>query len=202
VIPVVFLPGAGGRAGFWRPVAGRLADLGPATLVAYPSFGDEPADPSVASLEDLYRWLVARLPPGRFHVVAQSMGGILGARLAIELPERVERLALCATSGGVDVAALGGADWRADYLATLPGVPRWFATDRTDLTGRLGAIRAPALLVWSDADPVSPLAVSDLLLRLVPGARRVVIPGGTHTFAAERPDEVAAVLRGFLAAPG
>jgi pimeloyl-ACP methyl ester carboxylesterase len=198
VIPLLFLPGAGGRAGFWRPVAERLRDLGPATLVAYPGFGDEPADPAIASLDDLYGWVLARLPAGRFHVVAQSMGGILGARLALELPDRVERLVLCATSGGVDVAGLGGADWRAEYLAALPDVPRWFAADRTDLTGRLGAIRAPTLLVWSDADPVSPLAVSELLLRLIPGARRAVIPGGTHTFAAERPTEVAAVVREFL----
>ena len=26
MLPLVFLPGAGGRAGFWRPVAERLAD--------------------------------------------------------------------------------------------------------------------------------------------------------------------------------
>lgn len=198
MIPLVFLPGAGGRAGFWRPVAARLADVGPAHLFAYPGFGDEPADPSIASLDDLHRWLLPRLPAGRFAVVAQSMGGVLAARLAIELPERVAALVLCATSGGVDVAALGAADWRAEYRAALPDVPRWFTADRTDLTDRLGAIRAPALLLWSDADPVSPLAVSDLLLRAIPGARRVVIAGGTHTFAAERPDEVAAALREFL----
>jgi pimeloyl-ACP methyl ester carboxylesterase len=28
-----------------------------------------------------------------------------------------------------------------------------------------------------------------------------VIPGGTHSFAEERPDEVATALRGFLAGP-
>jgi pimeloyl-ACP methyl ester carboxylesterase len=200
VTPIVYLPGAGGRAAFWRPVAERLADLGPAHLVAYPGFGDAPADPSIDSLDDLYRWVLAGLPSGPFHVVAQSMGGVLAARLAIESPERVVRLALCATSGGVDVARLGGADWRAEYLAALPGVPPWFTTDRTDLTDRLGAIRAPTLLLWSDADPVSPLAVSDLLLERIPGSTRRVFPGGTHTFAAERPDDVAAELRAFLTA--
>ena len=56
--PLVFLPGAGGRAAFWRPVADRLADLGPVHLFDYPGFGGVPADPSINSLDDLFGWLV------------------------------------------------------------------------------------------------------------------------------------------------
>ena len=153
MVPIVFLPGANGRTAFWRPVAERLADLGPATLVGYPGFGDAPRDPSVRSVDDLYRWLLPRLPPGPFALVAQSMGGVLGSRLAIELPERVTHLVLTATSGGVDVARLGGSDWRAGFRAARPEVPDWFELDRTDLTDRLGSIRAPTLLLWSDVDP-------------------------------------------------
>jgi pimeloyl-ACP methyl ester carboxylesterase len=74
--------------------------------------------------------------------------------------------------------------------------------DRTDLTDRLGAIRAPTLLLWSDADPVSPLAVADLLAARIPGARRVVVSGGTHAFGEERPDEVADAIRAHVAAAG
>lgn len=198
--PIVFLPGANGRKAFWRPVAERLADLGPAQLVGYPGFGDEPRDPSVRSVDDLYRWLLRRLPAGTYRVVAQSMGGTLATRLAIAHPDRVARLALSATSGGVDVARLGGADWRAAFRAARPDVPDWFELDRTDLTDRLGEIRAPTLLLWSDVDPISPLAVSELLLARIPGARRAVVKGGTHSFAEERPDEVAALLREFLGA--
>jgi len=198
VSPLVFLPGAGGRAAFWKPVADRLSDLGPAHLVAYPGFGDLPADPSVRSLDDLYRWLVARLPSGRCHLVAQSMGGVLAARLAVERPGRVDRLVLCATSGGVDVRRLGGAEWRDGFRAARPEVPDWFELDRTDLTGRLGAIRAPTLLLWSDIDPVSPPAVGRFLTARVPGSRLVTIAGGSHAFAAERPDEVAPHLRAHL----
>jgi pimeloyl-ACP methyl ester carboxylesterase len=199
VTPIVFLPGALGRKAFWRPVAERLAALGPATLVGYPGFGDEPADPAVRDVDDLYLWLLPRLPAGRFHVVAQSMGGVLGARLAIELPDRVSRLVLTATSGGVDVARLGGADWRGGFRAARPDVPEWFELDRTDLTDRLAAVRAPTLLLWSDADPISPVAVSDLLLARIPGAQRAIIAGGSHSFAEERPAEVAAAVSEFLA---
>lgn len=197
--PIVFLPGAGGRASFWAPVAERLADVGPAHLLEWPGFGGAPADPRIRSTDDLFAWMRARLPPGGAHVVAQSMGGVLAARLAIEAPERVDRLVLVATSGGVDVRAAGGIDWRPEYLAALPDVPRWFVEDRTDLTARLGAIRAPTLLVWSDADPVSPLAVGRLLAARIPGARLAIVGGGSHAFANERPDEVAATIRAHLA---
>ncbi|WP_242392437.1 alpha/beta fold hydrolase [Anaeromyxobacter oryzisoli] len=191
----VFLPGAAGRSSFWRPVADRLDDLGPVHLFGYPGFGEVPADPGVKSLDDLYRWIVERLPPGSSHVIAQSMGGIFAARLAVEPPERVERLVLVATSGGADVRRLGAAEWRDEYRASLPDVPSWFVDDRTDLTERLAAIRAPTLLLWSDSDPISPQAVARFLAAHIVGARIVTVAGGSHAFACERPDEVAAIIR-------
>ncbi len=200
MVPLVYLPGAGGRASFWGPVSERLADLGPQVRCAYPGFGDAPADAAVRSLSDLYRWLLARLPAGPFHVVAQSMGGVMAARLAIEEPARVRTLTLAATSGGVDVAALGGSDWRPGFRAEHPDFPPWFEQDRTDLSDRLGEIRAPTLLLHSDVDPICPPAVPAFLAARIPGARRVVVRGGTHAFALERPDEVAPLLRAHVTA--
>ncbi len=148
--PLVFLPGAGGSASFWRPVADRLADLGPVHLFGYPGFGGLP----------------------------------------------VSRLVLVATSGGVDVARRGGYDWRPVYRAD---VPAWFLEDRTDLTDRLGEVRARTLLLWSDADPVSPLSVAQFLAERIPDARLVTVSGGAHAFAHERPEEVVAIIRSDLA---
>jgi pimeloyl-ACP methyl ester carboxylesterase len=173
MMPLVFLPGARGTASFWRPVADRLADLGPIHLFGWPSFGGIPADPSIHSLEYLFGRLVERLPSGASHVIAQSMGGVLAVRLALEHPERVARLVLVATSGGVEVGRLGGADWRPEYRAALPDVPAWFLEDRTDLTDRLGETRARTLLLWSDSDPASPLSVAHFLAETerIPAAR-------------------------------
>ena len=197
--PLVFLPGAGGSASFWRPVADRLTDLGQVHVFGFPGFGAVPADRSVKSLDDLFGWVLERLPPGASYVIAQSMGGILAARLAFERPERVARLVLVATSGGVDVAKLGATDWRGEYRTSLPNVPPWFVDDRTEFTDRLAKIRAPTLLLWSDADPISPLAVANFLAARIPGARVAIVSGGAHSFASDRPDEVASIIRSHLA---
>jgi pimeloyl-ACP methyl ester carboxylesterase len=194
-MPFVFLPGAGGRSSFWRPVADRLRDLGSCTLFAWPGFGDVPAEPSIDSLDSLFRWLLPKLPNGRLHVVAQSMGGVLAARLAIEHPERVASLILCATSGGVDVAALGGADWRSAYRAELPHVPDWFVVDRTDLTAELSRIRAPTLILHGDADDICPAAVARLLYERIPNARIQVLAGAGHDAAHAFPGLVAEAIR-------
>lgn len=200
---LVFLPGARGLGAFWRPVAERLANLGKATLVGYPGFEPGlPAMPQPSSMDDLLAWLVERLPPGESDVVAQSMGGVLAVRLALDLPERVSSLTLAATSGGVDAASLGAADWRADPGARAPGAPRLFVDDRTEVAGRLADIRAPTLLLWSDSDPVSPPAIGSFLQARIPGARLALVPGGTHAFASERPDEVASLIRSHLQACG
>ncbi|HEY3587554.1 MAG TPA: alpha/beta hydrolase [Myxococcaceae bacterium] len=196
--PLVFLPGAGGRASFWQPVAERLADLWRSLVFGYPGFGDSPVDPTIESLEDLFRWLVEQLPAEPSHVIAQSMGGVLAVRLALERPELVSGLVRVATSGGVDVARLGGAEWRQDFRTSLPAAPRWFVDDRTDVTDTLGKIRAPTLLLWSDVDPISPLSVAHFLAGRIRDSRIVTVTGGSHAFANERPDEVASFIRAHL----
>ena len=122
MVPIVYLPGAGGAAAFWNAVADRLADLGRPVRLGWPGFGDEPADPAVHSLRDLVRWTLSRMPPGASDVVAQSMGGVVAASLALKESPRTRapiRLVLCATSGGVHVASLGQQDWRPEYRGSV-----------------------------------------------------------------------------------
>ncbi|MGA9519826.1 MAG: alpha/beta hydrolase [Myxococcaceae bacterium] len=192
----VYFPGAGGRACFWEPVARRVG--GDALLLGWPGFGDEPSDPAIRTLQQLTTWAEKRLQ-GPCDLVAQSMGGVIALQLALHRPELVRRLVLVATSGGVDVARLGAEDWRPDYARELTAVPRWFVDDRTDVTDRLGEVRAPTLLLWGDADRVSPVAVGRFLQQRIRDAELLIIPGGTHAVAAERPDDVAPLIARHLA---
>ncbi len=197
--PIIYLPGASGTRSFWQPVAERLTDLGPATRLGWPGFGDEAADASVQALDDLVGWTTARLPKGKVDLVAQSMGGVLAILIALEHPERVRRLVLCATSGGVDVLGLGAADWRPDCSAELPSVPNWFIVDRTDVTRRLPTITAPTLVLHGDNDPLCTPAIATFLAEQIPGAKLACIAGGDHMMGRDRPDDVAAKIREHLA---
>ena len=198
-LTTVYLPGAGGLASFWRPITDIRR--GPSIAVEYPGFGTTPVVPTVRSLSELYAWLLPRLPPS-FDLVAQSMGGVLALQMAIEHPERVRRLVLTATSGGVDAQALGASEWRRDAWVTARAeMPRWFIDDRTDCTDRLPAVRAPTLLVFGDADPIAPVRVGEFLRERIPHARLHVIAGGTHDLAIEVAAKVAALIDEHVKAP-
>ena len=71
--------------------------------------------------------------------------------------------------------------------------------ERRDLTGELGRIRAPVLLLWGDADPISPVAVGERLAELLPNAELVVTEGGTHDLVFERAHDVAPHIERHLA---
>jgi poly(3-hydroxyoctanoate) depolymerase len=196
---IVYLPGAGGSAAFWQPVAQLLSDLGPAVRLGWPGFGGEPADPAIRSLCDLVGWTLSRVPPGANDFVAQSMGGVVSTLIALDHPRRVRRLVMCATSGGVDAAALGQEDWRPGYQAEFPDLPDWFVVDRTDLTLRLPTLAVPTLVVHGSQDPLCPPRLARFLADRIPGATYACIPGGDHMVAFKRPTELASAIREHLA---
>ncbi|MPS26580.1 MAG: alpha/beta fold hydrolase [Alcaligenaceae bacterium] len=195
---ILFLPGAGGSASFWKPVSGRLGPEG--ILLAWPGLGNEPPHPDVNGIDDLVR-LALRHITEPVDIVAQSMGGLIAIRLALAAPSLVNRLVLAATSGGVPVADLGGADWRTDYFLAYPGAAPWIAGPQEDLSARLPSITAPTLLLWGDQDPISPLAVGKRLASLLPHARLQIVPGGDHDLARTHAPLVAAAIAHHLGAP-
>ena len=162
-------------------------------LLGWPGFGDEPADPSVRGLDDLVTRVLARIDRPTA-LIAQSMGGLITMRAALEKPEWVTHLVLSATSGGINVAALGGAEWREAFQAANPQLPRWFADHHEDLSDRLPTVQAPTLLLWGGADVISPLRVGEHLCGLLPDAVLHYFPRGEHDVVRSHADAVAGLI--------
>ncbi len=200
--PLLFLPGAGGSARFWQPVAARLPAGGEKDFVAWPGLGDEPPDPSIASFDDLVALARRRLETlaasGPVDLVAQSMGGVVAARLALDAPQHLRRLVLCATSGGVDMEGLGAADWRADYRRSYPAAASWITEPGAAAALEVERISAPTLLLWGDTDPISPVAVGRHLAARLPRARLEIVKGGAHDLAITHAAEASRLIGGWL----
>ncbi len=198
---VVFLPGAGGSADFWRPVAARLPPAWERVHLNWPGAGDEPHDPAIGGFDDLVDRAATALAPATA-VVAQSLGGIVAIRLALRRPDAVQRLVLAATSGGLAAtAAATPVDWRSEYRATYPNAAAWITNDRPEDGPALGRLAAPTLLLWGEDDPISPPAVGRRLAELLPNARLHLVATDDHGFAHTQPEVVAPLIAGHLADP-
>jgi pimeloyl-ACP methyl ester carboxylesterase len=174
-----FLPGALGRTEFWRPASDLLNYPAPKVHVTWPGFSGVPRDPSIRGINDLVSRILADIDQPSA-LIAQSMGGVVAMLAALQKPELVTHLVLSVTSGGMGLAALDAQDWRPAIRAAHPGLPDWFSSYQEDLTPRLSALRIPTLLLWGDADPISPVKVGQRLASLLPQAELHVFPGGDH----------------------
>jgi pimeloyl-ACP methyl ester carboxylesterase len=194
---LLFLPGASGDPAFWQPLADQLTHPATRRFAAYPGFGATPADPEVENFEDLVRKIVQQIDQPTA-LIAQSMGGVIALRAALAKTALVTHIVLAVTSGGLDTEALGAQDWRADFAAKNPQSPDWFLTLREDLTGELAYIQQPVMLLWGDEDPVSPLAVGERLLELLPNSELDVVNGGGHDLANVHARVLAPLVDEFL----
>jgi pimeloyl-ACP methyl ester carboxylesterase len=195
---LLFLPGAGADPAFWRPLGDLLPVGWNKYYFGWPGLGDQPPDPAVNGVADLVAMVEAQLWPGPVDLLAQSMGGVVALSVALRNPGKVRRLVLTATSGGVDVADLARFDWRANYRREHPNAAAWITDERIDLTAQIPTIASPTLLLWGDRDPISPVAVGERLLGLLPRARLHVVSGGEHDLAVTHADELAPLVAAHL----
>lgn len=197
---ILFLPGARGDRRFWRPVADLLPADYERVFLEWPGHGSVPADPRVSRFDHLVALVTDRMDRP-VDLIAQSMGGAVAIRAALDRPERVRHIVLTATSGGIDVSRFGTEDWRAPYRREYPqaAASAVLLEHRDDFSERIRTITAPALLLWGDSDPISPVAVGEYLASLLPRSKLIVVPGGSHGFAEEQAEVVAPYIASHLA---
>lgn len=154
------------------------------------------------------------------HIVGFSDGGILTLMLGLEHPGRVRTLV--PISANIDVHSFVPDDYAhetvpqaaheqldRDYAKLSPDGPEHGAVVLEKLlamwkaepdipASALRAITAPTLVMAGEHDVVA-RTHTETIASSIPGARLVVVPGTTHMLVSERPDVVAAEVRGFLA---
>jgi len=197
---ILFLPGASGKRTFWRPVADLLPAGYERVFLEWPGHGSVPPDPQVSTFDDLVG-LVTKRMDRPVDLIAQSMGGTIAIRVALDRPEMVRHIVLSATSGGVDLSRFDAEEWRASYRQQYPkaAASASLLEYRADFSERIRTIAAPTLLLWGDSDPISPVAVGEYLENLLPRSKLIVVPGGSHMFAEEQPELVAPYIASHLA---
>jgi pimeloyl-ACP methyl ester carboxylesterase len=146
-----------------------------------------------------------RITPGLWEGSAKTRDAALAAAAGTGDGGRVLEFVLPATYSPAYLEAnaeLLGAHRR--QTALLPRI--WFlgiagilsSLEGLDLTPGLPLVRCPALILAGEEDRMFPLEHSQALASGIPGARLVVVPGGSHGMVIERPGEVAEILRDFL----
>jgi pimeloyl-ACP methyl ester carboxylesterase len=94
-----------------------------------------------------------------------------------------------------EIAAMADAVGKDAFLRQQKAI-----MERPDSRPGLGAIRCPTVVICGREDRLTPLELSEEIVSLVPGARLEVIESCGHLSTMERPAEVNAILRRWLAA--
>jgi pimeloyl-ACP methyl ester carboxylesterase len=96
----------------------------------------------------------------------------------------------------------GAEYWKAKWRQTAPhdvvGSMDCLA-HRDDITGRLKQIKVPALVIHGDADAAIALPLAEAMVRELPEAELVVVPGAGHAANLTHPDVVNPAIERFLA---
>ena len=115
--------------------------------------------------------------------------------LSDEMASIIEQIIL---GNGWDGAAAWKAKWKTFKPVNVLGCMQTLAS-RDDVTGRLGEIKVPALVVHGDADAAISLDLAMALTAGLPDAELVVVPGGGHAANLTHAEVVNPAIERFLA---
>lgn len=192
----IFLPGASGSTEFWQPLMQALPEYESKKVISYPGFGAYSADPALQNFDDLQHHVLNQIHQPSL-IFAQSMGGIFAVQAALQKPEWVRALVLVATSGGVDLSRFDVLNWRKTYQKDC-AVPDWFVQHRVYLDDELEKIECPVLLIWGDADLISPVGVGQYLDSKFKYSELKIVANAQHDLAKVHARQVADCVEDFI----
>jgi 3-oxoadipate enol-lactonase len=226
VSTVVLCGSLGSTAAMWEPQRPVLAEHD-VVVVEHPGHGAAPLV-EAGDVAGLAALALEQVDAERFAFVGLSLGGAVGMQLALDAPERVEKLVLACTSarfGDPQQWLERAATVRADGLEAIvdavlarwfvdPPEPRWRAMFLSvdpegyarccealaawDGRDSLARIQAPTLAIAGDADPSTPPEHLRELADGLPNARLEVLQDAAHLANIGRADEFNGLLEGWL----
>src|SRR5918992_692715 len=162
----------------------------------YPGFGrsDKPTERGWYSYERHVEHVSALLAPLDLReatVVVQDWGGPIGLRWAVENADRVARLVILNTGLFTGRVSKGFMAWR-EFAERNPDLPVGFVL-QSATAAELSRWTKPALIAFSDSDPVFPHPrAGERFRELIPGAgEQVRIEGAAHFLQEDRGEEIA-----------
>jgi pimeloyl-ACP methyl ester carboxylesterase len=200
--PVVLIHGLSGSSRWWWRNIPELAEEFTVYLLDLPGFGSMRDERRGFELSEAAAWLASwmnelELEPA--HVVAHSLGGYIGVRLAVQYSELVDRLVLVAPAGisedkplvGYSISLLRAAGQLRPRFATIFARDFIRAGPRTilrsarellseDATAELHKISQPTLLIWGARDSMIPPTIGRVFREEIPNSRLLVFERVGH----------------------
>jgi pimeloyl-ACP methyl ester carboxylesterase len=146
--PVVFVHGLGGQWQNWLENIPRVAQDRRVIALDLPGFGMSPMPPHEITISRYGRYVDAlceHLRLGRVDLVGNSMGGYIAAEVAIQFPQRVDRLILVSAAGITTANLAHRPVMTAGRIATA--LVTWSAPLDRKLAARPGSRHLSLLLV-------------------------------------------------------
>jgi pimeloyl-ACP methyl ester carboxylesterase len=130
--PLLLVHGLGYARWGWEPVADQLGQQFSVVIFDNRGIGESDAPPGPYTVADLAADTVSVLDAAgleRAHVLGTSLGGMVAQQLALDYPERVDRLVLaCTTPGGAEAWPMP--DVTVKLITQMPLMPREIALRR------------------------------------------------------------------------
>jgi pimeloyl-ACP methyl ester carboxylesterase len=210
---VVLLHGGASDSRDWLSTMSALAPAFTLYAPDMPGFGRSYRKQSGYHLSDFFEFaeeFISTLGMEDPAIVGHSFGGRVAVGVAARANAKVRRLVLVDASGVGKISPFGSVlfyfFWalRAALRRPQP-FPRFLAGDGEDYNyagdAALRNLKATTLLVWKGFDPYMPLSLARRAVKMIPGARLVVLPGYGHAPHGKDSDAFNKLLLEFLASP-